>query len=42
MPTLGFSHYNLRAPLALVEELRGFYCDVVGLSVGPRPPAYSQ
>jgi catechol-2,3-dioxygenase len=38
MPTIGFSHYNLRAPRALLEQLRAFYCDVVGLAVGPRPP----
>jgi len=42
MPTLGFSHYNLRAPLALVEELCRFYCDIVGLAVGPRPPFTSK
>jgi catechol-2,3-dioxygenase len=38
MPVVGFSHYNLRAPRALLEELRLFYTDVIGLSVGPRPP----
>lgn len=38
MPAIGFSHYNLRAPRALLEELRGFYSEVVGLEVGPRPP----
>jgi catechol-2,3-dioxygenase len=38
MPTLGLNHYNLRGPRALLEELRAFYCEVVGLSVGPRPP----
>ncbi len=38
MPTTGFSHYNLRAPRDLLERLRTFYCDVVGLEVGPRPP----
>jgi len=38
MPTIGFSHYNLRAPRALLEELRDFYRDVVGLEVGQRPP----
>lgn len=38
MPALGFSHYNLRAPRALLDELRDFYCDVVGLTVGYRPP----
>lgn len=38
MPALGFSHYNLRAPRALLDELRDFYCTVVGLQAGPRPP----
>lgn len=38
MPTHGFSHYNLRAPRALLEELRAFYCEIVGLTVGDRPP----
>lgn len=37
----GFSHYNLRAPRDLLEELREFYCDVVGLTVGERPPLRS-
>jgi catechol-2,3-dioxygenase len=34
----GFAHYNLRAPRPLLEELRQFYTDVVGLTVGDRPP----
>ncbi len=38
MPTLGFSHYNLRAPHALMEALRRFYTEIVGLTVGERPP----
>jgi len=38
MPVLGFSHYNLRAARASLEELRAFYCEVVGLQVGQRPP----
>jgi len=33
-----FSHYNFRAPRALLDELRDFYCDVVGLQLGERPP----
>ena len=37
MQVLGFSHYNLRAPRDILEELRSFYCDVVGLTAGPRP-----
>ena len=31
------SHYNLRAPRALLEKLRAFYCEVVGLTTGERP-----
>jgi catechol-2,3-dioxygenase len=38
LAVIGFGHYNLRAPRALLEELRAFYCDVVGLAQGPRPP----
>ncbi len=38
MATLGFAHYNLRAPRRLLDELRDFYCEVVGLHVGERPP----
>jgi catechol-2,3-dioxygenase len=34
----GFSHYNIRAPRPLLEELRAFYTDVVGLTLGERPP----
>jgi catechol-2,3-dioxygenase len=35
---LGFAHYNLRAPRPLLEELRQFYTELVGLTVGDRPP----
>ena len=38
MPTLGFAHVNLRAPRPVLEELRAFYSEVVGLAVGERPP----
>lgn len=38
MVILSFSHYNLRAPRDLLEKLRAFYCDVVGLRTGERPP----
>ena len=38
MHITGFSHFNLRAPRELLEELRSFYCNVVGLAVGQRPP----
>ncbi len=30
-------HVNLRAPAALIERLRRFYTDIVGLQEGPRP-----
>jgi catechol-2,3-dioxygenase len=38
MPVQGFDHYNLRASREILEELKAFYCDVVGLTVGERPP----
>jgi catechol-2,3-dioxygenase len=38
MHVQGFDHYNLRASRAVLEELKAFYCDVVGLTVGERPP----
>jgi catechol-2,3-dioxygenase len=38
MPVVSFSHYNLRAPRAVLEELRAFYTDVIGLTEGKRPP----
>ena len=34
----GFSHYNLRAPRELLDVLRDFYTEVVGLAEGGRPP----
>jgi catechol 2,3-dioxygenase-like lactoylglutathione lyase family enzyme len=41
MENLGLNHYNLRAPRPLLEALRDFYCEVVGLHVGARPPLAS-
>ena len=38
MSVIRFAHYNLRAPRPLLEELRNFYVQVVGLHVGERPP----
>lgn len=38
MSVSGICHYNLRADRELIEDLRDFYCKVVGLAVGPRPP----
>jgi catechol-2,3-dioxygenase len=41
MNNLGLNHYNLRAPRPVLESLRSFYCDIVGLRVGERPPLAS-
>ncbi len=38
MPVIGFSHYNLRGDRRMVDALRDFYVDVVGLTLGERPP----
>lgn len=38
MPAIGLNHINLRAADPLLKELRDFYCDLVGLSEGERPP----
>ena len=38
MPTLSLNHYNLRASRAMLDGLRDFYCKVVGLREGVRPP----
>jgi catechol-2,3-dioxygenase len=37
MTTIGFNHFNLRAPRELMDELKAFYCDIVGLKQGQRP-----
>ncbi|MCA0176594.1 MAG: diguanylate cyclase [Proteobacteria bacterium] len=37
MPVQGFAHYNIRVDRPLMEVLRAFYTDVVGLCAGPRP-----
>ena len=37
MTVRGIGHANLRAPAAMVEQLRRFYVEVVGLTEGPRP-----
>jgi catechol 2,3-dioxygenase-like lactoylglutathione lyase family enzyme len=33
----GLDHVNLRAPAEIIEQVRQFYIDVVGLREGPRP-----
>jgi len=38
----GLAHVNIRAPEALIERVRDFYCDVIGLREGPRPPFRSR
>ena len=35
---LGINHYNLRAKPEIIEILKSFYVDIVGLQVGHRPP----
>lgn len=37
MTAIGFNHFNLRAPRELMDELKAFYCDIVGLEQGQRP-----
>ena len=37
MAATGFNHYNLRAPRELLDQLKAFYCDVLGLKEGARP-----
>lgn len=37
MAVSGFNHYNLRAPREMLDQLKTFYCDVVGLQLGARP-----
>ncbi len=38
MTTIGLNHLNLHAPRELLDELKAFYCTIVGLREGPRPP----
>jgi glyoxylase I family protein len=38
MPVHAIHHFNIRAPQEELLVLRDFYCDVVGLTLGPRPP----
>ena len=37
MAVLGFNHYSLRASRSMMEQLKVFYRDVVGLQIGERP-----
>ena len=36
MPVTQLNHVNLRTPYETMLKLKDFYCDVVGLKVGPR------
>ena len=38
MTVKNLDHFNIRASEPLVEKLREFYCDLIGLSEGFRPP----
>ena len=37
MAVLAFNHFNIRAPRALLEEVKHFYLNVIGLEEGFRP-----
>lgn len=37
MPVENLNHINIRAPQPLLNEIRDFYVDVVGLTEGQRP-----
>ena len=38
----GINHYNLRASPEVIEVLKDFYINVVGLKLGERPPFKNQ
>jgi|APMed6443717190_1056831.scaffolds.fasta_scaffold40878_4 catechol 2,3-dioxygenase-like lactoylglutathione lyase family enzyme len=38
MTIRALDHVNIRAHRAVLDELKTFYCDVLGLRAGPRPP----
>jgi extradiol dioxygenase family protein len=38
VPAIDLNHYNITAPQPLLDEIRDFYCDTVGLVAGARPP----
>ena len=41
MTVRGIDHFNIRASHELLEQVRAFYCDVIGRVVGDRPPVDS-
>lgn len=38
MTTRGLGHINFRAQRGLLDALKNFYCEIVGLEPGTRPP----
>ena len=38
MPVQRFNHFNLRAPQPLLQKIRDFYVNVLGMKEGWRPP----
>jgi catechol-2,3-dioxygenase len=42
MAVVVLNHYNLRASREVLEQIRDWYRDIVGLEVGPRPPFRNQ
>ena len=38
MPATGIDHYNLRGSMEVLERIRDWYRDTIGLVVGERPP----
>jgi len=37
MTVVGLNHFNIAAPAELIEDVRDFYVEVLGLRVGDRP-----
>ena len=42
MSVIAFDHFNIRAPRPLLDAVRDFYVDTLGLTVGARPAVRSQ
>jgi catechol 2,3-dioxygenase-like lactoylglutathione lyase family enzyme len=42
MTIRGLAHVNIRASAAMIERVRRFYTDTLGLVEGPRPPFRSR
>jgi catechol-2,3-dioxygenase len=38
MAVTGIDHYNLRGPMGVLDAIRDWYRDTIGLRVGDRPP----